>query len=456
MVIKLLAGLFCNNPEIRGINAGLWRHKLGLFADDIILTLMDPLASLCVAYRTIQYYGKVSYNLNSSTKLKERFLHRGYPPKILDQAFDFTKKQDRATILKPRTKTLDNILRVIGTYDDVVPFMQNLLRKYWHILKDDPDIKDIIPDGRNLTEVTQFFILGFQADKYVRIILFCLFLVVYCGTLCGNLLIITLVSTSKTLHTPMYFFISQLSISDILLSTDIVPNLLHILLNNGGTITFIGCMTQYYFFCASELFECFLLTVMSYDRYVAICIPLRYASIMSRTCCVTFAIIAWCFSFSSAMIFYVTISMLKFCGPNVIDHFFCDINPLLDIACSDTFIVHLEIRLIGSPLVIIPTILIITSYVKIIVAILRIPSSTGRHKAFSTCSSHLIVVSIFYWTIFSVYIIPKQEQTLNIHKILSLLYTVFTPFINPLIYSLRNNSIKKAAKNLIKCNLFLL
>ncbi|KAG9467125.1 hypothetical protein GDO78_015555, partial [Eleutherodactylus coqui] len=297
---------------------------------------------------------------------------------------------------------------------------------------------------RNLTEVTQFFILGFQADKYVRIILFCLFLVVYCGTLCGNLLIITLVPTSKTLHTPMYFFISQLSISDILLSTDIVPNLLHILLNNGGTITFIGCMTQYYFFCASELFECFLLTVMSYDRYVAICIPLRYASIMSRTCCVTFAIIAWCFSFSSAMIFYVTISMLKFCGPNVIDHFFCDINPLLDIACSDTFIVHLEIRLIGSPLVIIPTILIITSYVKIIVAILRIPSSTGRHKAFSTCSSHLIVVSIFYWTIFSVYIIPKQEQTLNIHKILSLLYTVFTPFINPLIYSLRNNSIKKA------------
>ncbi|XP_066445699.1 olfactory receptor 5G9-like [Eleutherodactylus coqui] len=310
--------------------------------------------------------------------------------------------------------------------------------------------------GRNLTKVTQFFFLGFQASKHVRIILFCLFLVVYCGTLFGNLLIITLVSTSKNLHTPMYFFISQLSISDILLSTDIVPIMLHILWNNGGTITFIGCITQYYFFCASELFECFLLTVMSYDRYVAICNPLHYASIMTRTCCVKFAIIAWCFGFSNTLIFYVTIAMLKFCGPNIIDHFFCDMNPLLELACSDTFIVHLEIRLIGSPLVIIPTILIITSYVKIIVAILRIPSSTGRHKAFSTCSSHLIVVSIFYWTQFGVYIFPTQDQTLNIRKILSLLYTVFTPFINPLIYSLRNNSIKKAAKNLIKCNSLLL
>ncbi|XP_066445703.1 olfactory receptor 1468-like [Eleutherodactylus coqui] len=250
--------------------------------------------------------------------------------------------------------------------------------------------------GRNLTAVTEFFLLGFQSSKCVRVFLFCLLLVVYCGTICGNLLIITLVSTSKDLHTPMYFFISQLSISDILLSSDIVPNMFHILLNNGGTITFIGCFTQYYFFVASEVFECFILTEMSYDRYVAICNPLHYSSIMTRTCCVNLAVIACCFSFSIPFITSITTAMLKFCGLNVIDHFFCDINPLLDLACSDTLILHLQIMLLGSPIIIIPPTVIIVSYVKIIVAILRIPSSTGRHKAFSTCSSHLIVVSIFF------------------------------------------------------------
>ncbi|XP_066445708.1 olfactory receptor 1468-like [Eleutherodactylus coqui] len=308
---------------------------------------------------------------------------------------------------------------------------------------------DVYSKGRNLTAVTEFFLLGFQASKCLHFLLFCFLLVVYCGTICGNLLIITLVSTSKNLHTPMYFFISQLSISDILLTKDIVPNLLHILLNNGGTITFIGCITQYYFFCASEIFECLLLAVMSYDRYVAICNPLHYSSTMTMPFCVKLDVIAWCFSFSIAFITSVTSAMLKFCGANIIDHFFCDINPLLDISCSDTLIVHLEIMLMGSPIIIIPPIVIIVSYVKIIFAILRIPSSTGRHKAFSTCSSHLIVVSIFYWTMFGVYIFPTQEQTFNTSKLLSLLYTAFTPFINPLIYSLRNKDIRKAVMKIL-------
>ncbi|KAG9466180.1 hypothetical protein GDO78_017078, partial [Eleutherodactylus coqui] len=302
---------------------------------------------------------------------------------------------------------------------------------------------------RNLTVVTEFFLLGFQANKSLRVFLFCLFLVVYCGTLCGNLLIIILVSTSQNLHTPMYYFISQLSISDILLPTDIVPNMLHILMTNGGTITFIGCITQYYFFGASVVFECFLLTVMSYDRYLAICNPLRYSSLMTRTCCVKFIIIAWCFSFSTALISSVASAMLKFCGPNVIDNFFCDIGPLLDLACSDTFLIHLEILLLGSPILIIPSTVIIVSYVKIIVAVLKIRTSTDRHKAFSTCSSHLIVVTIFYWSLLGVYIFPTQEQTFNTSKLLSLLYTVFTPFINPLIYSLRNRDIRKAVMKIV-------
>ncbi|KAM3924577.1 olfactory receptor 11H4-like [Leptodactylus fuscus] len=252
----------------------------------------------------------------------------------------------------------------------------------------------------------------------------------------------------------MYFFISQLSISDILLTTDIVPNMLHILLNNGGTITFIGCIVQFYFFCVSETSECLLLAVMSYDRYVAICNPLRYTSIMTWTHCLKLVTICWLLGFTIILSDNVSVSMLDFCGPNVIDHFFCDLVPLLSISCSDTFVVQLEIYLLSFPVAIIPSIIIIVSYVNIVSTILRIPSSTGRQKAFSTCSSHLIVVSIFYGTLFSVYVFPTRGQLSSISKDLSLLYTVFTPFINPIIYSLRNKDIKKAVQEVIVKPLF--
>ncbi|XP_075200152.1 olfactory receptor 11H6-like [Anomaloglossus baeobatrachus] len=299
----------------------------------------------------------------------------------------------------------------------------------------------------NLTVVTEFLLLGFQIRQYSRTFLFCLFFVVYCFALCGNLLIIALVSTSKILHTPMYFFISQLSISDILVITDIVPNMLHILLNNGGTITVIDCITQFYFLCASEAFECFILAVMSYDRYVAICNPLRYSSIMTSGYCLILSIACWVFGFFIILIYIIKTAQLIFCGPNTIDHLFCDIVPLLELACSDTSIIQLEIYIIGFPYVFIPTTIIVISYTYIVVTVLSIPSSTGRQKAFSTCSSHLIVVSIYYWTIFSVYVVPTKGLTLTMSKILSLLYTVFTPFINPIIYSLRNKDISKAIQD---------
>ncbi|XP_075715843.1 olfactory receptor 5G9-like [Rhinoderma darwinii] len=298
----------------------------------------------------------------------------------------------------------------------------------------------------NLTLVSEFFLLGFQVSHGIRISLFCLFFMVYCGTIYGNLLIIILVSISKNLHTPMYFFISQLSISDISVTTDIVPTMLDILLNNGGTITFIICFTQFYFFSASEAFECLLLAVMSYDRYVAICNPLRYTSIMTSGHCVILTVICWLLGFFFSLIYIITTTRLFFCGPNIIDHFFCDIVPLLELACSDNFIVHLEMYVVGIPVVFIPTTIIVMSYTYIILAILRIPSSIGRQKAFSTCSSHLIVVSIFYWTMFSVYVFPTKGQTVTISKILSLLYTVITPLINPIIYSLRNKDILKAVQ----------
>ncbi|XP_075715806.1 olfactory receptor 5AP2-like [Rhinoderma darwinii] len=301
-------------------------------------------------------------------------------------------------------------------------------------------------DENNLTAVTEFFLLAFQASQDLQILLYCLLLLVYCGTLCGNLLIITLVAISKNLHTPMYFFISQLSISDILLTTTIVPNTLHILLSNGGAITFINCLTQFYFFSVFEVFECFLLTVMSYDRYVAICNPLRYTTIMTSRRCVILATISWFLGFFIILINIITTSELRFCGPNVIDHFYCDLVPLLELSCSDTFIIQLEIYLQSIPIIIIPITIIVMSYTYIILAILRIPSSIGRQKAFSTCSSHLIVVSIYYSTLFSVYIFPTKGQTVTISKILSLPYTVITPFINPIIYSLRNKDIKKVVQ----------
>ncbi|XP_044132740.1 olfactory receptor 1009-like [Bufo gargarizans] len=314
-------------------------------------------------------------------------------------------------------------------------------------LKDDlEEVKPEKGEDTNLTVVAEFFLLGFQGNQLFRNVLFLLFILVFVATIGGNLLIITLVSTSKNLHTPMYYFISQLSISDILLSTNIVPKMLHILLNNGANISFIGCFTQFYFFVSTDTFECLLLTVMSYDRYVAICNPLHYASVMTNRCCVSLILTCWLLGNFDSFIVTITQSRLNFCGSNIIDHLFCDFLPLLELACSDTFIVHLQMYVLGIPIVIIPTTIIVVSYTYIVITVLRIPSSTGRQKAFSTCSSHLIVVSIFYWSMFSVYILPSRGQTSDINKILSLLYTVFTPFINPIIYSLRNKDIEKAVQ----------
>ncbi|XP_040197854.1 olfactory receptor 10A7-like [Rana temporaria] len=243
-----------------------------------------------------------------------------------------------------------------------------------------------------------------------------------------------LVYYSKTLHSPMYFFLSQLSISDIMLTTDISPNMLHIVLHERTSISFSGCITQYYVFSLIEVFECFLLTVMSYDRYLAICSPLHYTSIMKQTLCIQLVLASWIFSCSMTSISTLGLCQLEFCGPNIIDHLFCDFNALVELSCSDTSTVQIEATLLCVPVLIFPFLVIVVSYTYIVLTILKISSFSGRQKSFSTCSFHLTVVFIFYGTLMAVYLIPKEGQSQTISKIMSLLYTVFTPFIN-LLYT---------------------
>ncbi|XP_075061725.1 olfactory receptor 11L1-like [Mixophyes fleayi] len=294
------------------------------------------------------------------------------------------------------------------------------------------------------SNLSTIILLGFQYMGNFKVPFFTLLLVIYCVTLGGNFLIITLVSYSKNLQSPMYFFLTQLSISDIMLTIDIVPNMLHTVLNDGATISLTGCITQFYFFVTSEASESFLLTVMSYDRYLAICKPLHYIYVMNSTICLKIIVISWLLSFFASLILTFILSQLPFCGPNIIDHFFCDFTPIVELSCSDTSLVQMVSTFLCIPSIIIPIFLIMFSYTYIVLSISKISSTTGRWRSFSTCSSHLTVVSIFYGTLIATYVLPHKGRLLIMNKLLSMLYSVFTPFFNPFIYSLRNKDIKEA------------
>ncbi|XP_075434069.1 olfactory receptor 6B1-like [Ascaphus truei] len=300
--------------------------------------------------------------------------------------------------------------------------------------------------GKNQTIVTEFLLLGFQNLHSFKILLFSLFLVIYIMTISSNLLIIALVSTSHQLHSPMYFFLAHLSLSDILLTTVFVPNMLRLIWGEGGTMSVAGCICQLHFFASSLATESLLLTVMSYDRYLAICHPLRYTTIMNFKLCLQLVIWAWLLGFIFVLLIILPISQLQFCGPNVIDHIFCDFAPLLKHSCSDSSFLEIEDFVLSIALAPLPFVFIIVTYICIFLTILRIPSTTGRQKAFSTCSSHISVVCTYYGSLIIIYVVPSRGHTFNINKVLSLLYTVVTPFFNPLIYSLRNQEIGSALR----------
>ncbi|XP_040274860.1 olfactory receptor 488-like [Bufo bufo] len=297
----------------------------------------------------------------------------------------------------------------------------------------------------NSSTVTEILLLGFQNLQSLKICFFLLLLIIFCVTVCVNLLIILLVSSSRSLHSPMYFFLTQLSFTDILLTFTIVPSTLQTVLNEGRSLSLIGCVTQFYCYSASESFECLLLSVMSYDRYQAICNPLHYTSVMDLTFCIKVVLLCWVMVFAVILTVAITMSHLLFCGPNIIDHFFCDFDPIIELSCSDTFFMKLEDMLFAVPIVVFPFIVILVSYVYIIITILKIPSVTGRQKTFSTCSSHLAVVSLYYGSLIMIYLLPNKK---GVKKTLSLFYTVVTPLLNPIIYSLSNRDIKQAFKKL--------
>ncbi|KAM4749396.1 olfactory receptor 11L1-like [Rhinophrynus dorsalis] len=300
----------------------------------------------------------------------------------------------------------------------------------------------------NQTRVKYFLLLGFQDIYSFRSVLFLIVLLIYMLTITANMLIVILVSFSQTLNSPMYFFLSHLSSCDLLLTTVISPFMMSLILTERKTISFAGCFTQVYFFVTLATTECFLLTVMSYDRYLAICNPLRYSSVMNFQRCLYLVFCSWVTAFLVTLNVILPLLGLHFCGPNVIDHFFCDLIPIIQLSCSDTSFVERVNFMVGFPVSVLPLMFIIATYINIFHAILRIPSTSGRQKAFYTCSSHLTVVSIYIGTLLTAYLFLSKEHSLNINKGLSFMYTVVTPFLNPIIYSLRNKDIKTALAKL--------
>nr|XP_033775747.1 olfactory receptor 1020-like [Geotrypetes seraphini] len=297
---------------------------------------------------------------------------------------------------------------------------------------------------RNRTSVTEFILLGLTRDPKLQIPLFVLFLLVYVITLLANMGIILVTRLDVRLQTPMYFFLFHLSIVDICYSSVTTPKTLQTLLTEQKTISFLGCAVQMYFYVGYALTECYLLAVMAYDRYVAICNPLLYSVMMSKRLCIQMLTAAYMAGFCNALMETVFTFHLSYCGSNVIDHFFCDLPPLLVLTYSDTSVNELVIFIFTVFNCSSTFLTILISYTYILSNILKIRSTEGRRKAFNTCASHFTAVLIFYGTIFFMYLRPASSFSMEHDRIVSVFYAVLIPMLNPLIYSLRNKEVKSA------------
>ena len=296
----------------------------------------------------------------------------------------------------------------------------------------------------NQSSVSEFILLGFSKDSQINAILFNVFLFLYVSTLVGNGLIVTLIHRDSRLHTPMYFFLGVLSMLDMSYVTTTVPQMLVHLVCQKKTISYVGCVAQMYIFLVLGITEGWLFSVMAYDRYVAICYPLRYKVIMSPWLCGAMVVFCGLWGVSCSLVYTVFTMRLPYCGPNEINHFFCEVPAVLKLACADTSLNDQVDFILGFILLLIPLSLILASYVRIFTAILKIRSTQGRIKAFSTCASHITVVTMFCIPCMVMYMRPGSEASPEDDKKLALFYNVISAFLNPIIYSLRNKDVKRA------------
>ncbi|XP_051822806.1 olfactory receptor 5B12-like [Antechinus flavipes] len=302
----------------------------------------------------------------------------------------------------------------------------------------------------NRSEVNEFILKGITDDPELQVPLFIMFTLIYLVTLVGNLGIISLISWDSHLHTPMYFFLSNLSLVDFGFSSSITPKVMAGLLRGDKIISFNGCATQLFFSASFGTMESFLLASMAYDRHAAVCKPLHYTTTMTSTVCVHLVSGAYFCSFLAISILTGNIFSLSFCRSNILDHFFCDITPLLLLSCSDIHITEVLVFIVGIFTIFSPILIIFTSYLLIFITILKIRSAEGRQKAFSTCASHLTAVSIYFGTIMFMYLQPSSNHSMGSDKIVSVFYTMVIPMLNSLVYSLRNKDVKNTFRKAVR------
>ncbi|XP_069409442.1 olfactory receptor 10AG1-like [Ovis canadensis] len=312
------------------------------------------------------------------------------------------------------------------------------------------------PPQWNQTTLVDFIWLGFSDIPDLQGFLFGVFLIMYTIILMGNSLIIIITKMDPSLQTPMYFFLGNFSSLEICYVSVTVPRLLIDLCSQNRNIPFLACAAQMYFFLVFGATECLLLTSMAYDRYVAICNPLLYPLLMNSKLCVQLAAGCWVSGVPVHVVLTFQIFSLPFCGSNQLNHFFCDVPPVLKLACGDTLLTETLVYVVAVLVVTVPFMLILGSYVRIIETILKLPSATGRAKAFSTCSSHLMVVALFFGSGLITYLRPKSSHSIGMDKFLSLFYTIVTPMFNPMIYCLRNKEVMVALRKIfteMNCNM---
>lgn len=301
----------------------------------------------------------------------------------------------------------------------------------------------------NFTRVTEFILTGVSDRPDLQIPLFFAFLVIYGLTVVGNLSIITLTSVDSRLQTPMYFFLRHLAIINLGNSTVIAPKMLINYLVKKKTTSYYECATQLGVFLVFIVAEVFMLAVMAYDRYVAICNPLLYMVVVSRRVCLLLVSLTYLYSFSTALVASSSVFSVCYCSPNVINHFFCDIVPLLALSCSDTSFPETFVFISAATNLVCSMMIVVVSYFNIVLSILKMRSAEGRKKAFSTCASHMMAVTVFYGTMIFMYVQPQTNHSLDTDKMASVFYTLVIPMLNPMIYSLRNKDVKAALKRLL-------